>query len=70
MVSSLALREDFWQRISMPSLIRDSAGFMSVIAVSSMLPQAIRNDARDGFLFTLFFFIGIAIIGLSGALTD
>lgn len=43
---------------------------MSVIAVSSMLPQAIRNDSHDGFLFTLCFFIGILVIGLSGALAE
>lgn len=45
-----------------------TAGFMSVISVSSMLPQAIRNDARDGFLFTAFFFLGTAIIGFSDVL--
>ena len=42
-----------------------TAGFMSVISVSSMLPQAIRNDAHHGFLFTTFFFLGTAIIGFS-----
>ncbi|CCG84859.1 protein of unknown function [Taphrina deformans PYCC 5710] len=47
-----------------------TSGFMSVIAVSSMLPQAIRNDAHDGFLFTLFFFLGTAIIGLSSVLSE
>lgn len=46
-----------------------TAGFMSVIAISALIPQAIRNDSRDGFLFTTFFFIGTIIIGFSSALT-
>lgn len=50
-------------------LFGTTAGFMSVIAVSQLLPSAIKNDAHDGVLFTAFFFLGTAIIGLSGALT-
>lgn len=45
-----------------------TSGFMSVIACS-LLAQAVRNDTRDGYLFTICFFIGIAIIGFSDALT-
>ncbi len=40
-----------------------TSGFMSVIAVQSMLPQAIRNDKQHGMLFTCCFFLGIAIVG-------
>lgn len=50
-------------------LFGTTAGFMSVISVAQLLPSAIRNDAHDGLLFTSFFFLGTAIIGLSGALT-
>lgn len=46
-----------------------TAGFMAVIAVSSMLPQAFRNDTPTATLTSTCFFIGIAIIGYSNALT-
>lgn len=46
-----------------------TAGFMSVISVAQLLPSAIRNDTPEGSLFTTCFFLGTAIIGLSGILT-
>lgn len=50
-------------------LFAATAGFMTVISISSMLPQAIRNAPNDGLLFSVAFFTGIALIGFSGALT-
>ena len=50
-------------------LFAATAGFMTVISISSMLPQAIRSAPNDGLLFSVAFFTGIALIGFSGALT-
>ncbi|CAJ0911118.1 10446_t:CDS:2 [Entrophospora sp. SA101] len=41
---------------------------MSVICVQGLLPQAIKNDTSNGHTVTIFFFIGVLIMGLSSAL--
>ncbi|OLL24657.1 putative zinc transporter zip2 [Neolecta irregularis DAH-3] len=47
-----------------------TAGFMTFIAISSMLFQAIRMDTGTGRLVTTCFFAGVALIGISLALLD
>ncbi|GBC01835.1 hypothetical protein RclHR1_04350011 [Rhizophagus clarus] len=46
------------------------SGLMSVICIQGMLPQAIKNDRSDGQLVSLFFFIGVLIMGVSSALLE
>ncbi|GAO50854.1 hypothetical protein G7K_4973-t1 [Saitoella complicata NRRL Y-17804] len=48
-------------------LFSSTAGFMSVIAIHSMLPQAIRND-QSSMSTSVFFFMGVALIGGSYAI--
>jgi len=35
-----------------------------------MLPQAIKHDKSDGHLTSIFFFLGVLIMGTSSALLD
>ncbi|CAH1767168.1 5263_t:CDS:2, partial [Entrophospora sp. SA101] len=46
------------------------SGLMSVICVQGLLPQAIKNDTSNGHTVTIFFFIGVLIMGISSALFD
>ncbi|BFZ54855.1 Zinc transporter [Savitreella phatthalungensis] len=45
-----------------------TAGFMAVISITSLMPQAIRHAPSDELLFSVTFFVGIGLIGFSGAL--
>ncbi|RIA98731.1 ZIP zinc transporter-domain-containing protein [Glomus cerebriforme] len=45
-------------------------GLMGVICIQGMLPQAIKNDKSDGNVVSIFFFIGILIMGVSSALFE
>ena len=68
-VQSNPLQDDTHLDIAYGVLFGATAGFMAVIAVSSMLPQAFRNDTPDATLTSTCFFFGIAVIGFSNALT-
>ncbi|CAG8579562.1 7899_t:CDS:2 [Funneliformis caledonium] len=46
------------------------SGLMGVICIQGMLPQAIKHDKSDGHLTTIFFFLGVLIMGSSSALFD
>jgi hypothetical protein len=35
-----------------------------------MLPQAIKNDKSDGNVVSMFFFIGVLIMGISSAILE